>query len=66
MVARNRVGTEYGIKSPVAHETSILEAGLDFSSIKCALSLSFSVYHFEIFIELKARSNIYNIIFLKI
>jgi hypothetical protein len=39
MGARNQVGTECGIASPNAHknETSVLEAGIDFSF----LSLSF-------------------------
>ncbi len=34
MGARNRVGTklECRIESPISHETSILEAGIDFSS----------------------------------
>ncbi len=48
---RNRVGAEYRIESPFAHDTSILQAGIDFHLIRCALSLSFRVYHLEIFIQ---------------
>jgi hypothetical protein len=29
--SRNRVGTEYGLELPIALETSILEAEIDFS-----------------------------------
>ncbi len=39
-----------GIESPIAYETSILEAGMDISSRTCALSLSFQVYRLEVFI----------------
>jgi len=38
-----KVGTEWN-RVAHCHETSILEAGIDFSSSTCALSL-FQVYH---------------------
>ncbi len=40
--ARSHVGTEYGMESPIAHETLILEAGVYFIYIQymCPLSLS--------------------------
>ncbi len=44
--SRNWVGRECGIELPIAHETSILESGIDFSSSRyctCALSLFLSV-----------------------
>jgi hypothetical protein len=41
--SRNQEGTENGIKSPIAHEISILDFRLNFSSSTCALSLFPSV-----------------------
>ncbi len=40
---RHQDGTECGIESSFAHETSILEAGIDFSSSTYVLSLFLSV-----------------------
>ncbi len=37
--ARNRVGTECGIESPIFHQTSILETRIDYSSSTCATEL---------------------------
>jgi hypothetical protein len=50
MGARYQVGTECGVESSIAHETSILEAGIDFHLVP-EPSLSFYVYHLEIFIQ---------------
>jgi hypothetical protein len=47
--SKNQVWVESGIESAVAHETLILEAGIDFSSCTCMCPLSLSVYNFEIF-----------------
>jgi hypothetical protein len=43
MGVRNEVGTECGIGSPVAHETSILEVGINFCFSTRALFLFLSV-----------------------
>jgi hypothetical protein len=47
---KNQIGIKCGIESPSAHETSVLEAGIDFSSSTCAPSL-FLIYHFKIFTQ---------------
>ncbi len=39
------------VEWPIAHDTSVLEAGIDFSSRTCALSLYLYMYHLEIFIQ---------------
>ncbi len=46
--SRNQEGTEYGIELPIAHETSILEDGINFFILNiCPLSLSkFVTYKF--------------------
>ncbi len=51
--SRNKVGTECEIESPIAHSTSILGAGMDFSSRIRALSL-FQVNYLDIFIQEEA------------
>ncbi len=45
MGAMNREGTECGIESPIAYETSILEAGIEFSSSTRALSFFLRKMH---------------------
>jgi hypothetical protein len=40
MRARNRVGTEYGIESLIAHEILILEGEIDLSNTTCVCPLS--------------------------
>jgi hypothetical protein len=51
--SRNQVGTECGIESPIAHSTSSLGAGIDFSSRIRVLSL-FQVNYLDIFIQEEA------------
>ncbi len=50
--SRARVWNRARIESPISHEISNLEAGIDFSSSSFALSLLLStVYHLEMFIQ---------------
>ncbi len=46
----NQLVNVRGIESPIAHETSIFDDGIDFSSSTFALSLSSQVYLLEMFI----------------
>jgi hypothetical protein len=54
--SRNQVGTNCGIESPVAHETLVLEAEIDFHLVQstCMCPFSLSVYHLEGFIQEKS------------